>query len=108
MTSLLQHDNIRPHTSLKTVKHTANLGWAVLPHPLCSPDLGPSDICLFGPIKDRLHGQYFPSNDAITVAVKQQSPLLAQIVTSIACRLMFIPDENAELIMVTVLKNSIL
>lgn len=31
---LLQHDNTMPPTCLKTVEHTANLGWTVLPHPL--------------------------------------------------------------------------
>ena len=32
-TFLLKHDNARPHTSLKTVAHTVNLGWTVVPHP---------------------------------------------------------------------------
>jgi len=70
-TFLLQHDNARPHTSLKTVKHIANLGWTVLPHPTYSPGLAPSDFHLFGPMKDGLRGQHFPSNDAIVRAVKQ-------------------------------------
>jgi len=70
-TFLLQHDNARPHTSLKTVEHIANLGWTVLPHPPYSPDLAPSDFHLFGPMKDGLRGQHFPSNDAVVRAVKQ-------------------------------------
>jgi len=61
-TFLLQH-NARSHTSLKTVEHIANLGWTVLPHPPYSPDLAPSDFHMFGPMKDGLHGQHFPSND---------------------------------------------
>ena len=32
-TFLLQHDNARPHTSLKTVEHVVSLGWTVVPHP---------------------------------------------------------------------------
>jgi len=64
-------DNARPQTSLKPVEHIANLGWTVLPHPPYSPDLAPSDFHLFGPMKDRLNGQHFPSNDAIVQAVKQ-------------------------------------
>jgi len=70
-TFLLQHDNTRPHTSLKTVEHTANLRWTVLPHPLYSPDLAPSDFHLFRPMKDGLRGQHFPSNAAVVRAVKQ-------------------------------------
>jgi len=70
-TLLLQHDNARPHTSLKTVEHTVNLGWTVVPHPPYSPDLAPSDFHLFGPMKDGLRGQHFPSNDAVVRAVKQ-------------------------------------
>ena len=69
-TFLLQH-NARSHTSLKTVEHIVNLGWTALQHPPYSPDLAPSDFHLFGPMKDGLCGQHFPSNDAILRAVKQ-------------------------------------
>ena len=67
----LQHDNARPQTSLKTVEHIVNLGWTVVPHPPYSLDLAPSDFHLFGPMKDGLCGQHFPSNNAIIRAVKQ-------------------------------------
>jgi hypothetical protein len=30
---LLQHDNARPHTSLRTWEHMTKMGWMVLPHP---------------------------------------------------------------------------
>ena len=53
---LLQHNNTRPHTSLKTLEHIASLGWAVLPHPLQSPNLAPSDFCLFEPMQNGPHG----------------------------------------------------
>jgi len=36
------------------------------------------------------------------------SSLLVQIVTSLACRLLFIAGENAELTVVTLVKNSVL
>ena len=55
-TFLLQNDNARPHTSLKTVEHFANLGWTVLTHPPYSLDLAPSDFHLFGTMKDGLRG----------------------------------------------------
>jgi len=58
-TVLLQHDNARPHTSLKTVEHIVNLGWTVVPHTPYSPDLVPSDFHLLGPMKDGLRGQLF-------------------------------------------------
>jgi len=68
---LLQHDNARPHTSLKTVEHIVSLGWTVVPLPQNSPDLVPSDFHLFGPMKDGLRGQHIPSYDAVVQAVKQ-------------------------------------
>ena len=68
---LLQHDNARPHASLKTVEHIVKLGWTVLPHPSYSPDLVPSDFHLFRPMKDGLCGQHFPSNNVVIAAVKQ-------------------------------------
>ena len=38
----------------------------------------------------------------------QQSPLLVQVFMSAVCRLLFITGENADLVVVTVLKNSVL
>ena len=38
-TLLLQHDNARLHTSVKSMEDIANLGWTALPHPPQSPDL---------------------------------------------------------------------
>jgi len=70
-TFLLQHDSARPHTSLKTMEHTVNLGWTVVPHPPYSPDFVPSDFHPFWPMKGRLRGKHFPSNDAIVWGVKQ-------------------------------------
>jgi histone-lysine N-methyltransferase SETMAR len=67
----LQQDNTTPHNSLKTVEHIVNLGWTVVPHPPYSLDLAPSDFHLFELMKDGLHGQHSPSNDAIVRAVKQ-------------------------------------
>ena len=48
-----------------------NLGWTVAPHPPYSPDLAPSDLHLFGPMKDGLRGQHFPSYDVVEPSVKQ-------------------------------------
>lgn len=68
---LQQHDNIRHRDSLKSVEHIVNLGWSVLPHSLYTLGLVPSDFHLFGLMKDGLHGQHFPRNDAIIATVKQ-------------------------------------
>jgi len=63
-TFLLKHDKARPHTNLKTVEHIVNLGWTVVPHPLYSPDLAPSDFHLLRPMKDglrlvKVHSQWW-------------------------------------------------
>jgi glutamine synthetase type III len=36
-----------------------------------SLDLVPSDIYLFRPIKDGIHGQHFPDSDAVIAAVRK-------------------------------------
>ena len=51
---LLQHDNARPHTSIRTMEAITSFGWTVIPHPPYSPDLAPSDYHLFGPMKEGL------------------------------------------------------
>jgi len=70
-TFLLQHNNTRTHTSLKTAEHIVNLGWTVVPHPTYSLEFELSDFHLFGSMKDGLRGQHFPSYDAVVQAVKQ-------------------------------------
>ena len=47
-TFLLQHSNARPHTSLKIMEHTTNLGRTVLSNPPYSPYLVSFDFHLFG------------------------------------------------------------
>jgi len=62
---LIQHDNARPHTSLRTQVAIAKFGWTVLPHPPHSPDLAPSDFRLFGALKYALHGTRFDDKSMI-------------------------------------------
>ncbi|GFO27002.1 histone-lysine N-methyltransferase SETMAR [Plakobranchus ocellatus] len=38
-------------------------GWEILPHPAHSPDLAPSDLHLFGPLKRHLGGMAFETED---------------------------------------------
>ena len=90
------------------MENVANLGLPVLPHPLYSPNLLPSDFRLFGPMKDGLHGQHFPSYNTIRAAVKQCVTSTGADFTNAACRLLFIAGKNAQLMMVAMLKNSVL
>ena len=94
-TFLLQHNNARPHTNLKTVEHIFNLGRTVVPHPPYCPDLAPSDFHLFGPIKDGVRGQHFPSNDAVVRAVKQWATSAGANFYERGCRFLFIAGESA-------------
>jgi len=67
---LIQHDNARPHTSLRTQEALFKFGWIVLPHPPYSPDLAPSDFHLLGPLKDALRGTRFEDNESVIRAVR--------------------------------------
>ena len=67
---LIQHDNARPHTSLRTSEHITKLGLAVLLHPSYSPDLATSDFHLFGPLKDSIRGKHFENDKEVISAVK--------------------------------------
>ncbi|KAF6027711.1 hypothetical protein EB796_013984 [Bugula neritina] len=69
-TVLLQHDNARPHTSLRTREEITRHGWTTLPHPPYSPDLAPSDFHLFGPMKEGLRGQRFSTDEEVKTAVR--------------------------------------
>ena len=40
---ILLHDNARPHIAKVVKKYLETLKWDVLPHPLYSPDIAPSD-----------------------------------------------------------------
>jgi histone-lysine N-methyltransferase SETMAR len=66
-TLLLQHDNPRPLTNLKTREAITKFGWTVLPHPPYSPDLAPSDFHLFGAVKN-VPGVKFKTDDDVITA----------------------------------------
>jgi len=67
---LIQHDNARPHTSLRTQETIAKFGWTVLLHPSYSPDLALSDFHLFGLLKDALRGTSFEDDESVIRAVR--------------------------------------
>jgi transposase len=70
---ILQQNNARPHTAHLTLEKTENMGCEVLPHPLYSPDLAPSDYCLFGSVKNQIRGQHYEMNEALQITVRQIS-----------------------------------
>jgi histone-lysine N-methyltransferase SETMAR len=64
---LLPHDNARPHnTARATQERIQELLWELLEHPLYSPDLAPSDLHLFGPLKDHFGGRHFDDGEVKT------------------------------------------
>jgi histone-lysine N-methyltransferase SETMAR len=67
---LIQHDNARPHTSLRTQEAIAKFIWNVLPHLPYSLDLAPTYFHIFGPLNDALHGTRFEDNESVIRAVR--------------------------------------
>ena len=68
---LLQHDNARPQTSLKTHEIISSFGWTTISHPPYSPDLVPSDFNLLWPFKQSLRGRHFSSDEEVKTAVRK-------------------------------------
>jgi len=65
------HDNARPLTAIRTLQTLVKLGFSVWEHPAYSPDLGPSDYHLFGPLKDALRGRRFTSDEGVKEAMHE-------------------------------------
>ena len=62
---ILQHDNARPHVAKSVKNYLEMLKWQVLPHPLYSPDIAPSDYYLFQSVAHGLADQQFHSYEDI-------------------------------------------
>ncbi|KAG5322949.1 MOS1T transposase, partial [Pseudoatta argentina] len=56
---ILLHDNARPHVAKPVKTYLETLKWEVLPHPLYSPDIAPSDYHLFRSLAHSLCEQKF-------------------------------------------------
>ncbi|GFT77420.1 mariner Mos1 transposase [Trichonephila clavipes] len=89
---ILQHDNARPHVAKVVKTYLETLKWEVLPHPLYSPELAPSDYHLFRSMAQCLADQYFrpyeeeelvnTSEEAFSpLTVKELSPNLIQFLS---------------------------
>ena len=53
---LLMQDNAPAHTSQVAMTAATECGFEILPHPLYSPDMAPSDFYLFPKLKFHLRG----------------------------------------------------
>ena len=62
---ILQHDNARPHVAQPVKTYLETLKWEILPHPLYSPDIAPSDYHLFRSMTHGLAEQHFPSYEEV-------------------------------------------
>jgi histone-lysine N-methyltransferase SETMAR len=62
---LLHRDNARTHTARANQGRIQELQWELLEYPSYSPDLAPSDVHLFGPLKDHSGGKRFADDDEV-------------------------------------------
>jgi hypothetical protein len=74
----MNHDNARPHTSLRTGKA---VGWTVLPHAPYSPDLSPPDFQLFGLLRDAFRRRRFADDSELKTPSVKSSDASANIFT---------------------------
>ncbi|KAG5324974.1 MOS1T transposase, partial [Pseudoatta argentina] len=58
---ILLHDNARPHVAKPVKTYLETVKWEVLPHPLYSPDIAPSDFHLFRSMAHGLADRRFHS-----------------------------------------------
>ncbi|KAG5315313.1 MOS1T transposase, partial [Pseudoatta argentina] len=63
---ILLHDNARPRVAKPVKTYLETLKWKVLPHPLYSPDIAPSDYHLFRSLAHSLCEQKFTSYEDCT------------------------------------------
>jgi hypothetical protein len=66
---LLQHDDARSPTARSTVATLQGVSFECLTHPPYSPDPAPSDLHVFGPIKEAMGGKSFRSDEEVQQAV---------------------------------------
>jgi len=55
----LLHDNAHPHTAAHTLETLKQLKWEAMEHPPYSPDVAPSDLHVFRPLKEVLGEEDF-------------------------------------------------
>ncbi|PIC33252.1 hypothetical protein B9Z55_013297 [Caenorhabditis nigoni] len=100
-TTLLIHDNARPHTAKITQKKTLELGWEVLQHPPYSPDLAPSDYHLFRSMQHHLAEKKFKSDEEVKIWVtnyfeSQPAEFFKKGIESLRMRWQMVVDNDGE------------
>jgi hypothetical protein len=83
---IILHYNMTQHIAQQTQQWFHKYGWEVLQHRACSPDLAPSDIHFFGPLKQHLLWQWFVNNDDVTAVLMTCLQVLAQELQSDSIR----------------------
>jgi histone-lysine N-methyltransferase SETMAR len=68
---MLLHDNARPHAAARTQAMLQECVWEDFDHPVCSPDLVPSDFHFYTQLKEFLGGRRFKSDEEVKDAVKE-------------------------------------
>ena len=63
---LFHQDNVPCYKTQATMAKLNELSFELLPHPPYSPDLAPSDYCLFADLKKMLLGKRFYSNEEVS------------------------------------------
>ena len=67
---IFHHDNAPAHKSVLAMGKLRDLRYELLEHPPCSPDLAPSDFCLFPKLKLLLAAHLFSPNQEVIAAVE--------------------------------------
>ena len=68
---LLQQDNARVHTCKVAMDAVERNAYELIPHPICSPELAPSDFFLFPNLKKDIRGLHFRSDEEVVTAVEE-------------------------------------
>jgi histone-lysine N-methyltransferase SETMAR len=68
--TILPQDNAPAHKSVLAMEKLRDMHHELLEYPPYSPDLAPSDFCLFPKLKLFLTGQYFSLNQEVIAAVE--------------------------------------
>jgi histone-lysine N-methyltransferase SETMAR len=67
---IFYRDSAPTHKSVLAMGKLRDLHYELLKHPPCSPDLAPSDFCLFPKLKLFLAGRRFSSNQEVIADVE--------------------------------------